>query len=401
MIKKAKRIENLPPYLFARIDQLKEEAINRGIDVISLGIGDPDQPTPMPIVQKLCEEALNPANHRYPSYEGLLEYRQAVANWYKYRFNVDLDPKKEVLSLIGSKEGLVHMIWGLVDKGDIVLCPDPGYPVYRISTLLAEGEPYSIPLKIENKFLPKWEDIPTEVAKKAKVMFLNYPSNPTGAVIDKKGLEEAVRFAKEYDIIILYDNAYSEITFDGFVAPSILEVDGAKDIAVEFSSLSKTFNMTGWRIGYAVGNADLISVLSTVKTNVDSGVFQAIQYAAIEALNNLRDFSKESVKIYQRRRDMVLDAFKGMGVEILPPKGTFYVWVPVPEGFTSTDFAAFLLEEIGVLVVPGIGYGDYGEGYIRISTTINEDRLMEALKRVKEFFGRDDWKSRRPSLLLK
>jgi len=201
--------------------------------------------------------------------------------------------------------------------------------------------------------------------------------------------------------VILYDNAYSEITFDGFVAPSILEVDGAKDIAVEFSSLSKTFNMTGWRIGYAVGNADLISILSTVKTNVDSGVFQAIQYAAIEALNNLRDFPKESVKIYQKRRDMVLDAFKGMGVDILPPKGTFYVWVPVPEGFTSTDFAAFLLEEIGVLVVPGIGYGEYGEGYIRISTTINENRLIEALKRVKEFFGRDDWKSKKPSLLLK
>lgn len=401
MIKKAKRIENLPPYLFARIDQLKEEAIKRGIDVISLGIGDPDQPTPMPVVQKLCEEALNPVNHRYPSYEGLLEYRKAVADWYKYRFNVELDPKKEVLSLIGSKEGLVHIIWGLVDKDDIVLCPDPGYPVYKIATLLAEGEPYSIPLLRENNFLPKWEDIPTEIAKRAKVMFLNYPSNPTGAVIDKKGLEEAVRFAQENNIIILYDNAYSEITFDGFVAPSILEVKGAKEIAVEFSSLSKTFNMTGWRIGYAVGNAELISILATVKTNVDSGVFQAIQYAGIEALNNLRDFPKESVKIYQKRRDMVLEAFKGLGVDILPPKGTFYVWVPVPEGFSSTDFAAFLLEEIGVLVVPGIGYGNYGEGYIRISTTIAEDRLEEALRRVKEFFGRGDWKSKRPSLLLK
>lgn len=401
MIKKAKRIENLPPYLFARIDQLKEEAIKRGIDVISLGIGDPDQPTPMPVVQKLCEEALNPINHRYPSYEGLLEYRRAVADWYKYRFNVELDPKKEVLSLIGSKEGLVHMVWGLVDKNDIVLCPDPGYPVYKIATLLAEGEPYSIPLLRENNFLPKWEDIPTDVAKKAKVMFLNYPSNPTGAVIDKRGLEEAVRFAQENNIVILYDNAYSEITFDGFVAPSILEVKGAKEIAVEFSSLSKTFNMTGWRIGYAVGNAELISILATVKTNVDSGVFQAIQYAGIEALNKLRDFPKESVKIYQKRRDMVLDAFKGLGVDILPPKGTFYVWVPVPEGFSSTDFAAFLLEEIGVLVVPGVGYGDYGEGYIRISTTIDEERLKEALRRVKEFFERGDWKSKKPSLLLK
>jgi LL-diaminopimelate aminotransferase len=401
MIKKAKRIENLPPYLFARIDQLKEEAIKRGIDIISLGIGDPDQPTPMPVVQKLCEEALNPANHRYPSYEGMLEFRKAVADWYKYRFNVDLDPKKEVLTLIGSKEGLVHIIWGLVDREDIVLCPDPGYPVYKIATLLAEGTPYPIPLKKENKFLPKWEDIPSDIAKRSKVMFLNYPSNPTGAVIDKQGLEEAVAFAKENDIVILYDNAYSEITFDGFVAPSILEVKGAKDITVEFGSLSKTFNMTGWRIGYAVGNSDLISILSTVKTNVDSGVFQAIQYAGIEALYNLRDFPKESSKIYQNRRDMVLDAFKDLGVEILPPKGTFYVWVPVPEGFTSTDFAAFLLEEIGVLVVPGIGYGDYGEGYIRISTTVEEKKLKEALRRIKEFFGKGDWKSKKPSLLLK
>ncbi|HOJ92788.1 MAG TPA: LL-diaminopimelate aminotransferase [Dictyoglomaceae bacterium] len=401
MIKKAKRIEKLPPYLFARIDQLKEDAIKRGIDIISLGIGDPDQPTPMSVVQKLCEEALNPANHRYPSYEGLYEYRKAVSDWYKYRFNVELDPKSEVLSLIGSKEGLVHIIWGLIDKGDGVLYPDPGYPVYKIATIFAEGTPYSIPLTKENKFLPKWEDIPTNIVKKSKVMFLNYPSNPTGAIIDKKGLEEAVAFAKENNLVLLYDNAYSEITFDGFVAPSILEVKGAKDIAVEFGSLSKTFNMTGWRIGYAVGNADLISILSTIKTNVDSGVFQAIQYAGIEALTNLRDFPKESVKIYQRRRDMVLDAFKSLGVDILPPKGTFYVWVPVPEGFTSTDFSAFLLEETGVLVVPGIGYGDYGEGYIRISTTIEEDRLKEALRRIKEFLEREDWKSKKPSLLLK
>ncbi|PMQ02253.1 MAG: LL-diaminopimelate aminotransferase [Dictyoglomus sp. NZ13-RE01] len=401
MFKKAKRIENLPPYLFARIDQLKESAIQKGIDVISLGIGDPDNPTPLPVVEKLCEEALKPENHRYPSYEGLYEYRKAVADWYKYRFDVDLDPKKEVLSLIGSKEGLVHMLWGVVDEGDIVLCPDPGYPVYKIATILSGGIPYSIPLKAENRFLPKWEDLDSEIVKKAKAMFLNYPSNPTGAVMDLKDLETAVAFAKENDLIIFYDNAYSEITFDGFVAPSILQVKGAKDIAVEFGSLSKTFNMTGWRIGYAVGNADLISILSIVKTNVDSGVFQAIQYAGIKALNELRDFPKESCKIYQKRRDMVLSAFEDLGVPIIPPKGTFYVWVPVPEGFTSTDFSALLLEEVGVLVVPGIGYGDYGEGYIRISTTIKEDRLVTALERIRNFLRRDDWRSKKPSLLLK
>jgi len=401
MIERAKRIKNLPPYLFARIDQLKETALKKGIDVISLGIGDPDQPTPLPIVEKLCEEALNPENHRYPSYEGLLEYRKAVSDWYKYRFNVDLDPKTEVLSLIGSKEGLVHILWGLIDEGDGVLCPDPGYPVYRIATILSGGIPYPIPLKAENNFLPKWEDLDSEIIKKSKVMFLNYPSNPTGAVIDKKGLEEAISFAKENDLIVLYDNAYSEITFDGFVAPSILEVKGAKDIALEFGSLSKTFNMTGWRIGYAVGNSELISILSTIKTNVDSGIFQAIQYAGITALNQLRDHPKESSKIYQKRRDMVLSAFQDLGVPIIPPKGTFYVWVPVPEGFTSTDFSALLLEEVGVLVVPGIGYGECGEGYIRISTTIKEDRLITALDRIRNFLRRDDWKSRKPSLLLK
>ncbi|MCX7942674.1 MAG: LL-diaminopimelate aminotransferase [Dictyoglomaceae bacterium] len=401
MFKKAKRIGNLPPYLFARIDQLKEEAIRKGIDVISLGIGDPDQPTPLPIVEKLCEEALNPENHRYPSYEGLLEYRKAVADWYKYRFNVDLDPKTEVLSLIGSKEGLVHMLWGVIDEGDGVLCPDPGYPVYKIATILAGGIPYSIPLKAENNFLPKWEDINSDIVKKCKAMFLNYPSNPTGAVIEKKDLEEAVSFAKENNLIIFYDNAYSEITFDGYIAPSILEIPSAKEITVEFGSLSKTFNMTGWRIGYAVGNSELISILSIIKTNVDSGVFQAIQYAGITALNNLRDHPKDSSKIYQRRRDMVLSAFEDLGIPIIPPKGTFYVWVPVPEGFTSTDFSALLLEEVGVLVVPGIGYGDYGEGYIRISTTIREDRLITALERIRNFLRRDDWKSRKPSLLLK
>ncbi len=401
MFKKAKRIENLPPYLFARIDQLKEEAIKKGIDVISLGIGDPDQPTPLPIVEKLCEEALNPENHRYPSYEGLLEYRKAVSDWYKYRFNVDLDPKTEVLSLIGSKEGLVHMLWGVIDEGDGVLCPDPGYPVYKIATILSGGIPYQIPLKAENNFLPKWEDLDGKIVKKCKAMFLNYPSNPTGAVMDKRGLEEAVSFAKENNLVIFYDNAYSDITFDGFVAPSILEISDAKEIAVEFGSLSKTFNMTGWRIGYAVGNSYLISILSTIKTNVDSGIFQAIQYAGITALNNLRDHPKETAKIYQKRRDMVLSAFENLGIPIIPPKGTFYVWVPVPEGFTSNDFAALLLEEVGVLVVPGIGYGEYGEGYIRISTTIKEDRLVTALERIKNFLRRDDWKSRKPSLFLK
>lgn len=390
MIKKAKRLDNIPPYLFAEIDKKKEEAIKRGIKVLNLGIGDPDLPTPPHIVSALYESAKIVSNQKYPPYEGTKEFRQAVAEWYERRFNVTLDPEKEVLTLIGSKEGIAHIFLAFVDPGDIALIPDPGYPVYNVATILAGGIPYKFPLKPDT-YLPDFSSIPEDVARKARIMFLNYPNNPTAAVADLSVFEEAVAFAKKYDIILCHDNAYSEITFDGFVAPSILQVKGAKDIAVEFHSLSKTYNMTGWRIGFAVGNRDIIDGLSIVKTNVDSGVFMAIQSAGIAAFKGPQDIVEENRKVISRRRDIFIEGLRRLGWNIKPPKGTFYLWVPIPKSFESSiEFAGYLLEKTGIVVPPGIGYGENGEGYFRIALTVDDSILKEALERMESAGIRGD-----------
>lgn len=383
-LKIAERIKKIPPYLFAQIDKKIAELKKKGVDIINLGVGDPDLPTPPHIVKALERAANDPECHRYPAYEGSLEFREAVATYYKRRFGVELDPESEVMALIGSKEGIAHIFFAFIDPGDYALIPDPGYPVYKTATLFAGGIPYPMPLLKENNFLPDFSKIDTEVAKKAKLMFLCYPNNPTAAVANEKFFEEAVEFAKTYDIIICHDSAYVDITFDGYKAPSLLSVKGAMDIGVEFGSLSKPYRMTGWRIGYAVGNKDIISALGIIKTNIDSGQFTAIQKAGIEALLGPQDSVNEMLSVFEKRRNLVIETLKGIGLEVEPPKGTFYVWVPVPEGYTSQSFAEMLIEKAAVVVTPGVGYGDYGEGYVRISLTTPDERLKEAMRRIKE-----------------
>lgn len=380
----ASRIRLLPPYLFAEIDRKIVRARAAGVDVISLGIGDPDTPTPEPVVEKMAEEVRKPANHRYPSYEGLPAFREAVAGWYRQRFNVEVDQRTEVVSLIGSKEGIAHISLCFVDPGDINLIPDPSYPVYGIGTLFAGGEGHLVPLRQENGFLPRLEDIPGDVARRAKLFFLNYPNNPTAACATLNFFREVVSFAREFDIIICHDAAYSEITFDGYRAPSFLETPGAKDVGIEFHSLSKTFNMTGWRLGWAVGNPFVIEALGRLKTNIDSGVFQAIQYAGITALSGLEEYVQKVRYLYKSRRDLVVDALNELGWRVDRPLGSIYVWAPVPEGQTSAGFAEFLLEKAGVVVTPGTGYGPNGEGFFRISLSVPTDRLKQAMRRISE-----------------
>ncbi len=392
-MEEAQRIQSLPPYLFARIDEKIAEAKAKGVDVISLGIGDPDLPTPNHIIDKLVEAARNPKNHRYPSYAGLLEFRQAVAEWYKRRSNIELDPKKEVVTLIGSKEGIAHIAFCYLNPGDVALIPDPGYPVYGVGTLLAGGVPYIMPLKEENGFLPDLDLIPEGIARQAKLMFLNYPNNPTGAIADESFYLKVIAFAKKYDIIVCHDGPYSEIAFNGYKPLSFLEVAGAKDVGIEFHSMSKTYNMTGWRIGWAAGNARVIEALGRIKSNIDSGVFQAIQEAAIEGLLGNQDIIQEIRKIYQERQDIVIEGLSVLGWKVERPKATIYVWAKVPKGYTSTSFCEFLLEKTGVVVTPGNGYGEYGEGYFRISLTINTKRLREALKRIKDTLGKFEFNS--------
>lgn len=381
----ARRIESLPPYLFAALDDKLAAKRASGVDVISLGVGDPDQPTPEHVVETMREAVRDPANHRYPSYFGSLEFRTAVADWYGRRFGVELDPKTEVLALIGSKEGLGHLSVAYVDPGDEALVPDPGYPVYGISTLLAGGTPVSLPMPAERGFLPDLAAAP--VSERTKLLWLSFPSNPTAAVADLPVLEDAVAFAREHDLLLVHDAAYSEITFDGYVAPSVLQVPGAKDVALEFNSLSKSSNMTGWRIGFCAGSAEAIRALSVVKTNLDSGQFTAVQQAAIAALARQEDHLDELRATYQRRRDRVIEAFNALGWDLKPPLGSVYVWLPVPEGETSAGFADRLLDEAGVFVAPGSGYGAHGEGYVRVSLTVPDDRLEEALGRIGKALG--------------
>jgi LL-diaminopimelate aminotransferase len=379
----ARRIEKLPPYLFVEISRKIAEKRAQGIDVVSFGIGDPDIPTPPHVIDALVEAARDPANHRYPETEGLPEFRRAVANWYERRFGLSLDPEREVLSLIGSKDGIGHIALCFIDPGDLALVPDPGYPVYSVGTLFAGGEPYYLPLREENGFLPDLDAVLPDVARRAKLLWLNYPNNPTGAVAGLDFFERTVAFARRYGLAVCHDGPYSEVAFDGYRPVSFLQAAGAREVGVEFHSLSKTYNMTGWRIGMAVGNATMIDALMRVKSNLDSGVPQAIQRMAIAALEGRQDCIEEHNAVYQRRRDRLVEALRAMGLVVQPPKASLYVWARVPQGYTSMGFAARLLDDAGVVVTPGVGYGAAGEGYVRLSLTIPDDRLEEGLRRLK------------------
>jgi LL-diaminopimelate aminotransferase len=378
----ADRIKNLPPYLFAAIDKAKQEARARGVDVIDLSVGDPDLPTPAHIVEALRQAAEDTSNHQYPSYEGKLTFRTAVADWYKRTFNVDLDPRNEVLTLIGSKEGIAHAPLAFINPGDVALIPDPAYPVYRTATAFAGGEPVIMPLLKENKFLPDLEAIPSEVARRAKIMFLNYPNNPIGATADRSFFQELVDFAREYNIIVMHDNPYSEIYYEGQRSLSLLEIDGAKDVAVEFHSLSKTYNMTGWRIGSVVGNSEVVAGIGKIKSNIDSGTFGAVQDAGIAALRSPDRVVDDIRKIYQHRIEILYQALRDLGLELEKPRATLYLWAWV--GGSSIQYAERLLEKTGIVATPGLGFGKYGEGYIRFSITQQTKRIEEAVVRLEK-----------------
>lgn len=383
-IELAERVKNLPPYLFAAIDKMKQEAISKGVDLIDLSIGDPDIPTPSHIVESMKSAVEKPEHHRYPSYEGMLVYRDAVSQWYKKRFNVSLDPKSEVLSLIGSKEGIGHIPLAFINPGDIVLVPSPGYPVYPVATLFAGGQPYIMPLIEENNYLPDFNSIPSDILKKAKLMFINYPNNPTSAVAGKDFFAKAMELALANNIIVCHDAAYSEIYYDEEKPMSFLQIEGAKDVGIEFHSLSKTYNMTGWRIGFAVGNKDVIAGLGKIKTNLDSGIFQAIQEAGITALNTDDKTLSDIRSIYQERRDILYNGLVKLGMSVRKPKASFYLWAKVPKGFDSSKFVSHLLENAGVLGTPGVGFGAPGEGYIRFALTQPAKRISEAIQRISK-----------------
>ena len=376
----ASRMSNLPPYLFARIDEMKAEQLKKGVDIIDLGVGDPDLATPPHIVTSLCEAAKNSDNHHYPSYVGMPAYRSAVADWYKQRFGVTLDAGKEVVALMGSKDGIAHIAEAFVNPGDYVLAPSPGYPVYRTGTLFAEGQVHEMPLLQKNNFVPVLADIPKDVAIRAKIIYINYPNNPTAAIAPDGFYREVVDFASDNNIVVVSDNAYSEIAFDGYRAPSFLETKGAMDVGIEMHSLSKTYNMTGWRIGMAVGNAEILAGLGRVKTNVDSGVFNAVQHAAITALRGSQDCVKEACAIYQERRDVLITGMRSLGFDVPTPKATFYVWVTVND---CMSFSAKLLNEAGIVVTPGVGFGASGEGYVRFAITRPVARINEAIERMR------------------
>ncbi|HEX9476767.1 MAG TPA: LL-diaminopimelate aminotransferase [Candidatus Dormibacteraeota bacterium] len=379
----AQRLSLIPPYLFAEIDRKVQEKKRAGVDVISLGIGDPDLPTPGRIVSVLQEAAADPSNHRYPSYFGLAELREAIAHWYLDRFGATLDPATEILPTLGSKDGISHVPLALVDPGDIVLAPDPGYTVYVTGALMAGGEPHMMPLTPENHWLPDLDAIPTAVAERARLMWLNYPNNPTAAVAERAFLERAVEFCRRHGIVLCHDAPYSEIAFGGYRPLSLFEIEGASEVGLEFHSLSKTYNMTGWRIGWVCGRADLVRLIGQLKTNIDSGIFQAVQWAAIEALNGGEDETRAACEVYARRHRLVADTLNSLGWSIKPPRATFYVWAPVPPGYDSIGFAGHVLDEVGVNITPGVGFGAHGEGYFRLSVTAPDSRLEEALARLR------------------
>ena len=386
-MQRAKRLSLIPPYLFGEIAKLKAQATAAGRDLIDLGIGDPDQPTPPEIINQLSAFAHDPTTHRYDeSTMGRAEFLQDVATWFQRRFGVELDPATEILELIGSKEGLAHAAWAFIDPGDIALVPDPAYTVVKVNTLLAGGTPYEMPLLAENGFLPDLSAIPGDVVKKAKLIYLNYPNNPTGAVATREFFQEAVNFARETGILILHDCAYSEVGYDGYKAPSILEIEGAKEVAIETHSLSKTFNMTGWRIGFAVGSPEALRALNTIKGNVDSKQFSAIALTAGWALNHASN--DDALHIMKRRRDVLVDGLNRLGWKLEKPQAAFYIWAPVPPGYTSATFSRELLEKADVLAIPGLGYGPHGDGYIRMSLTVSGDQngelLEEAVRRIEK-----------------
>jgi LL-diaminopimelate aminotransferase len=383
MAKPAARVEKIPPYLFARIDKKKSDAQSRGIDLVDFGIGDPDVPTPDHIVKVMQEAVARPWNHRYPSYEGMPEFRRAVAEWFYGRFGVSLDPDREVVALIGSKEGIAHLPWAYLEEGDAALIPSPGYPVYKVATLMSGATPYFMPLTEERGFEPDFESIPEEVKRKAKICFLNYPNNPTAATGSDSLYGRAVDLARTHDILICHDAAYSEITYDGYRAKSILQFDRDKRYSVEFLSLSKTYCMTGWRIGFAVGNSEAIRNLGTLKTNIDSGVFQAIQEAGIAALTGSQECVAALCERFAARRDTVVDGLASIGINVAKPLGSLYIWARTPGGYGSADFAEMLIEKAGVVVTPGNGFGEEGEGYFRMSITLGEERIREGISRLK------------------
>jgi LL-diaminopimelate aminotransferase len=388
---RASRLDKTPPYLFGEIAKLKAKALAEGRDLIDFGIGDPDQPTPRDIIDKLYEAAMDPATHRYDETPyGEPFFLQAVAEWYRRRYGVSVDPEGETLLLIGSKEGLAHLAWAYLEPGDLALVPDPAYTVYAINSRMAGGEVYTMPLKRENHFLPDLSAIPSDVARRAKLMFLNYPNNPTGAIATQEFYQQAVAFAREYDILLVNDAAYSEVVYEGYRHPSLLQIEGAKEVAIEFNSLSKMFNMTGWRIGFAAGNRDAIANLNKMKSYIDSKQFAAVSRAAAYAM--LYADNTPTLNLYQKRRDILVEGLQSIGWDVQKPKATFYVWVPTPNGLSSIEFAKQLLERAGILAIPGIGYGEHGEGYVRFSITVSGDhhgeRVEEAVRRIRAHFGR-------------
>lgn len=380
----SERLEKIPPYLFAEIDRKIAEAKANGVDVISLGIGDPDTPTLQPIVDEMHKAIDNPKNHDYPPYNGTEQFRTSVQKWMKGRFGVELNKDTEILANIGSKEAIAHVFFAFVDKGDYTLIPDPGYPVYKNATIFAGGTPFAMPLLEENGFLPDFDKIPEDVARRAKLMFLNYPNNPTGAVCDLEFLKKAVDYCKKYDILLCFDQAYCEMTYDGYVAPSVLQVDGGKDVALEFYSHSKSYNMTGWRVGWVCGNPQAVKALGTIKNNIDSGTFKAIQEAASKAFEIDKSYIEKLNKMYQERRDVAEAGLKELGWNIKPSKATFYLWLPTPSGMTSEEFATLMLEKAGIVVPPGNGYGRYGEGYFRIALTKDSETIKKCIQRMKD-----------------
>ncbi len=383
-IELSNRLKKLPPYLFVEIDRAKKKAVSEGRDIIDLGIGDPDIPTPKHIIEALHRASLNSKTHRYALDEGLPELRIEIAKWYRARFNVDLDPDREILPLIGSKEGIAHIPLAFVNPGDFVLVPEPCYPPYKSGTILAGGIPEIMPLSSRNGFLPDFRHIKPHVLSRAKILFINYPNNPTGATCEKKFFREVAKIASRENIIVCHDAAYTELSFDGYRPPSFLEVERAKDVGIEFHSFSKTFNMTGWRLGFACGNAKVLQGLSKVKSNIDSGVFTAIQMAGVEALKFVKRDLIRIKKIYQERRNVLVDGLNKIGWKIEKPKATFYVWAPVLKRHTSVTLARLLLEKANVVVTPGNGFGSAGEGYVRMALTVDKKRLKEAVSRIKK-----------------
>ncbi|OGX14919.1 MAG: LL-diaminopimelate aminotransferase [Omnitrophica WOR_2 bacterium RBG_13_41_10] len=384
MFKLSKKINSLPPYLFLEIDKAKRKARAEGRDIIDLGVGDPDQPTPKQIIESLCAASQDSKTHCYALDQGMPVLRQAIARWYKNRFGVTLNPETEILPLIGSKEGIAHFPLAFLDEGDYSLVPDPCYPPYKGGTIFSGGRPYLMPLREKNDFLPDLKEIPLNIRKKSRLIYINYPNNPTGATAEKDFYGEVIKFADKNKLVVISDLAYSEMAYDGYKPSSLLEVKGAKEAVIEFHSLSKTYNMTGWRIGWACGNEKLIAALAKVKSNIDSGIFSAIQLAGVTALESPYQFIKDMCSIYQERRDVLIAGLKSLGWQVTPPKATFYVWIKIPVNMDSIRFSGMLLEKVNIIVTPGVGFGKYGEGYIRMALTVSKEKIKEAIDRLRK-----------------